>query len=216
MQTNVILHQTHHQIADFSAIRKSLTNDLGGDGLHIFPELFLTGYPLQDLVLQKGFIDTYQDHLQQIHEWARALPGVGWRALVGGLEYTCGADGVPEKIKNVIFEITPGKGLKAIYTKRLLPNYDIFDEQKYFTAGSDNSFYSHGGLNFGLQICEDMWASSFHSMDPCVLMLNEVKAKNIKLHAIINLSASPFEAAKKLKRHERARNISLLFGVPFI
>jgi len=53
MQTNVILHQTHHQLADFSAIRKSLTNDLGGDGLHIFPELFLTGYPLQDLVLQR-------------------------------------------------------------------------------------------------------------------------------------------------------------------
>jgi NAD+ synthase (glutamine-hydrolysing) len=61
-----------------------------------------------------------------------------------------------------------------------------------------------------------MWASSFHQMDPCELMLKEIQEKNIKLLGIINLSASPFDAFKQKKRRERAKNISLLFRCPFI
>src|SRR5690606_41011240 len=57
MKTSIHLHQTHHTVADFDAIFKSTTEYLTQEGLHLFPELYLTGYPLQDLVLQRPFID---------------------------------------------------------------------------------------------------------------------------------------------------------------
>lgn len=216
MKTQLILHQTHHLLADFDEIFKSTVELLHGEGLHLFPELYLTGYPLQDLVLQRAFIDSYLAFQNELDNWAKKQPKASWRALVGGLLYELEPDGVPKKIQNVIYEIVPGLGLKKLYTKRLLPNYDIFDEQKYFSAGSENAFYEFNGEYFGLLICEDMWASSFHELDPCVLMHEEVKKRNLKLAGIINLSASPFDVSKQKKRHERAKNISLLFDCPFI
>ena len=215
MKTMIHLHQTHHTVADFGAIFKTLTQELKAEGLHLFPELYLSGYPLQDLVLQRSFIDAYLKFQAQIDQWAKNQKGQ-WRALIGGLSYEIEPEGSPKKIQNVIYELAPGTGLEKKYTKRLLPNYDIFDEQKYFSPGDHNAFYEFNGDIFGLQICEDMWASSFHEIDPCELMLKEVKEKGIKLKAVINLSASPFEAAKKSKRTERARNISLMFSCPFI
>jgi NAD+ synthase (glutamine-hydrolysing) len=215
MKTNLIIHQTHHTIADFDGIFQSTVESLKGEGLHLFPELYLTGYPLQDLVLQRPFIDSYHQLLKDLTDWALIQKG-NWRALVGGLEYELETENIPKKIRNVIYEIIPGEGLKKLYTKRLLPNYDIFDEQKYFSAGKENAFYIFQGKIFGLQICEDMWHSSFHDLDPCELMLKEADSKKIKLDAIINLSASPFEAAKKKKRFERARTISLLASCPFV
>jgi NAD+ synthase (glutamine-hydrolysing) len=209
------LHQTHHTIADFTAIFKHTTEVLKGDGLHLFPELYLTGYPLQDLVLQRPFIDAYLEHQNNLDLWAKKQTG-NWRALLGGLFYELEEENLPKKIQNVIYEVIPGQGLKKLYTKRLLPNYDIFDEQKYFSPGKANAFYEFNGETYGLQICEDMWMSSFHEIDPCELMLKETQEKKIKVKAVINLSASPFEAAKRSKRLERARNISLQFGCPFI
>lgn len=215
MKTNFVIHQTHHTLADFDSIFQSAVQVLTGDGLHLFPELYLTGYPLQDLVLQKPFMDAYQAHLEDLNNWAKKQSGK-WRALMGGLDYELESSGVPTKIKNVIFEIIPGHGIKNLYAKRLLPNYDIFDEQKYFTHGKENAFYEFNGKIFGLQICEDMWASSFHELDPCELMFQEMKTKNLHIEAVINLSASPYEAAKKHKRFERAKNLSLQFNCPFI
>lgn len=216
MKTVITLHQTHHTLADFEAIFESTIKLLSGDSLHIFPELYLTGYPLQDLVLQRSFIDRYLKHQQELHDWAKNCPKAAWRALVGGLHYDLESNGMPKHIQNVIYEIIPGEGLRNLYTKRLLPNYDIFDEQKYFSAGKKNCFYDFNGETFALHVCEDMWASTFHEMDPCELMFQEVKEKNLKISALINLSASPFEAAKKKKRFERAKNLSLHFGCPFI
>lgn len=215
MKTNLILHQTHHTLADFDAIFQSTVELLKGDGLHVFPELYLTGYPLQDLVLQRPFIESYLEYLNDLDQWAKKAAG-SWRALIGGLHYEMESTGFPKKITNVIYEVVPGVGLKNLYSKRLLPNYDIFDEQKYFSAGTETAFYEFNGQLFGLQICEDMWASSVHELDPCELMFAEVQKKKLKLAAVINLSASPFEAAKKKKRFDRAKNISLLFQCPFI
>ncbi len=215
--SRIILHQTHQTLADFDAIATYLKENLKGDGLHLFPELFLTGYPLQDLCLQRAFIDSYLDHFKHIDQWLKALPaGDKWRALVPGLQYDLEESMLPNKIENVVFEAVPGIGLRKIYTKRLLPNYDIFDEQKYFVPGSGNCFYEFQGNLLGLLICEDMWASSFHKMDPCDLMYREMKEKNFPVKMLINLSASPFDDRKKKKRFERAKAISLKFKCPFL
>ncbi len=213
----LILHQTHHTLADFDSIAEYLKASMKGDGLHLFPELFLTGYPLQDLCLQRAFIDSYQEHFARVNEWLKnQSPNEPLRALVPGLHYELETNNLPRKIENVIFEAVPGTGLRRIYTKRLLPNYDIFDEQKYFVPGKENCFYEYEGNLLGLHICEDMWGSSFHQLDPLDLMYNEMKEKNLPVKMLINLSASPFDGAKKAKRIERAKNISLKFKCPFL
>lgn len=215
MSTTITLHQTHHTLADFDAISDYLEKNLKGDSLHLFPELFLTGYPLQDLCLQRSFIDSYLSHVEKIADWVKKQSG-NWRALVPGLHYEMEATGFPSKITNVVFEAVPGKGLQKIYTKRLLPNYDIFDEQKYFTPGAGNCFYDFKGSLLAIHVCEDMWPSSFHQMDPCDLMYREMKEKNLPVKMLINLSASPFDVSKKRKRFERAKSISLKFKCPFL
>lgn len=209
------LHQTHHTIADFPAILVGLKNVSQTEGVHLFPELYLTGYPLADVCLQASFIEGYKKHLASINAWLKTLkPNDNWVALVGGLAYDLGSDGVPLKIRNVIYELRPGQPLKDLYTKRLLPNYDIFDEQKYFSPGKTPGVWQWQGKNFGLLICEDMWASSFHDLDPC-LDLAGLKSSVGQLSAVINLSASPFDATKQDKRLDRAKVLSQLLHAPF-
>ena len=215
--SKIYLHQTHHTLADFSNISQYLKTHFKNEGLHIFPELFLTGYPLQDLCLQRSFISAYEALLSSLNEWSKTLPKT-WtsRALLGGLAYEMNEKGFPNKITNVIYEIVPGQALKAIYTKRLLPNYDIFDEQKYFSAGSQNAFYEFDQKTYGLLICEDMWHSSVHPIDPCEEMLQECEKKKMNLAGVINLSASPFDSEKIERRLVRGCELSNLFKAPFI
>lgn len=212
------LHQTHQTIGDFSNIFSYLKTNFesGPSGLHLFPELFLCGYPLKDLCLQKLFIDQYLDFIQKLEEWTLGLEKeVSRCALAGGLEYKLDDNGLPLNIYNVILEIRPGHKIRSLYKKRLLPNYDIFDEEKYYSPGTENGFYEFQGKKLGLLICEDMWSSSMHDIDPIEIMHEETKEKNIEVDLIVNLSASPFHMGKHEKRHLRAQEISKAFGAPF-
>ena len=102
----------------------------------------------------------------------------------------------------------PGKGISCVYHKRLLPNYDIFDEQKYFTPGERNCFIDIDDKKFALIICEDMWHSTTHSLDPIESIKKEIEENSISIDGIINLSASPYSLDKKESRHQRAKEIS--------
>tara|TARA_B100001971_G_scaffold215192_1_gene259797 strand:+ start:48167 stop:49918 length:1752 start_codon:yes stop_codon:yes gene_type:complete len=213
------IHQTHHQVADFKKIFSDLKQDMQNAsedkklGVHIYPELYLTGYPLQDLCLQKPFINSYQKYLEDLNQFTKKLKG-DFLFLIGGLEYELTESGLPLKIKNVIFQVEPGKELKAIYTKRLLPNYDIFDEQKYFTQGEESCVINYQDHKLALLICEDMWSSSFHNIDPVKDLFETCKGE--KISAVINLSASPYYIDKPAKRSQRAQFIAKLFHCPFI
>ena len=218
----IILKQDHHTIADFKTIFSDLEKDLketgSGAELIIYPELYLTGYPLQDLVLQREFIERYLEHLDQLDGWLKKLENFGnpdRKFLVGGLSYEFDDQGLPLYIKNVIFDLIPGVGVTAVYTKCLLPNYDIFDEQKYFSAGSDSQVINFHAKSIGLLVCEDMWFSSTHSIDPVNLLQEKVTAEGHHLDLIVNLSASPYFLGKIDKRLERAREISEQFGCAF-
>ncbi|CBW26184.1 NH(3)-dependent NAD(+) synthetase [Halobacteriovorax marinus SJ] len=213
MQINI--QQTHHTIGDFDAIFtyiENLLRDNQGSGeLFIFPELFLTGYPLQDLCLQRSFIERYNDFLEKLNALQDKLNPT---LLLGGLDYEMDSEGLPLRIRNVIFEFGP-KPLEPIYTKKLLPNYDIFDEQKYFSAGSESCIYQFRDKKFGLLICEDMWMSSMHSTDPVKELYELTENEDITLDGVINLSASPFYLGKDKTRLIRASEISTLFCCPF-
>ncbi|RLA65549.1 MAG: NAD(+) synthase [Epsilonproteobacteria bacterium] len=213
------IHQTHHTIADFEKIQEYILEVLDNPtkGLHLFPELYLTGYPLQDLLLQQSFIEKYKIMLEQINEHSLGLKLDESKALLlGGLNYTFDEKGLPLKIENVIFELIPGKSLKKIYTKRLLPNYDIFDEKKYFTPGDECGVWKFQDKNIALMICEDMWPSNAHPLDPAYDIQLLLQKKKLDLDLIINLSASPYHLGKGEKRIKRGSEISGSLGAPFV
>ncbi|MDO9182335.1 MAG: NAD(+) synthase [Bacteriovorax sp.] len=219
MQLN--LHQTHHEIGDFEAIFKYLSTTFQGgnlSGLHLFPELFLTGYPLMDLVLQKSFIDDYQAFLSDLSLWSERQfkpSNDACSVLVGGLSYQFDTFGLPSQIENVIYLLEPGKKIRNIYTKQLLPNYDIYEEKKYFTAGSIPAVFKFNDKTIGLLICEDMWFSHLHEIDPVEQLKDHLEGSKLKCDLIINLSASPYHLGKIDSRINRALEISQYLSAPF-
>ncbi len=216
----ITLHQTHHSIADFASIRNSLSASFKGEftaGIHLFPELFLCGYPLQDLVFQKDFIESYEENLRLVDIWCQEefKTESDTVALLGGLHYEFDDSGLPLAIENCIFEARPGLALKKIYVKKLLPNYDIFDEEKYFTPGKQSGVWEFAGEHYALMICEDMWTSSLHPIDPTKLLAEDFQKLKKTPRAIFNLSASPYNLGKPERRHQRALEIAKEFGAPF-
>ncbi len=218
MQLN--LHQTHHEIGDFESVFKYLTTNFSNGnqhGLHIFPELFLTGYPLQDLVLQKTFIDDYQAFLADISLWSvnQFKANKPLALLMGGLAYQFDQFGLPSQIENVMYLLEPGKKLRIVYTKQLLPNYDLYEEKKYFTSGHSPAVFEFEGKNIGLLICEDMWFSHLHEIDPVEQLKDHLEQKNQKCDLVVNISASPYHLGKLDQRVTRAIEISKYIGAPF-
>lgn len=216
MQIN--LHQTHHEIGDYEGLFKYLTNSALSQkkaGLHLFPELFLTGYPLQDLVLKKTFYEDYLHFLADIEDWSLSQKSNNaneTHLLYGGLHYEFDHQNRPLKITNVIYHLNLGKRPLVVYTKQLLPNYDIYEEKKYFTAGTESKIIEIDGKNIALLICEDMWFSHLHPHDPIV----ELRNLNEFIDVIINFSASPFHLDKDERRINRAKEISQYLKAPFI
>lgn len=218
MQLN--LHQTHHEIGDFEGLFKYITSTfLEGQngGLHLFPELFLTGYPLQDLVLQKSFIDDYQSFLSDLSRWSvnQFKSSAPITLLMGGLAYSFDSLGLPREIENVMYELRPGQKLRRLYTKQLLPNYDLYEEKKYFTPGHDPAVYQFEGKTIGLLICEDMWFSHLHELDPVEQMKDYLEAQKLSCDLVINISASPYHLGKQDLRIQRAMEISQYLEAPF-
>ncbi|HAZ11783.1 MAG: NAD(+) synthase [Bdellovibrionales bacterium GWA2_49_15] len=221
------LHQTHHPIGDFESIFTYIKDNFGANrsvaplaGPHIFPELFLTGYPLLDLCLQRPFIERYLNFIEQLNNWSQQefqplKSGAPLGLFLGGLQYTFDAQNYPAKIENAIFLLVPGMPLKHVYSKMLLPNYDIFDEKKYFSPGSSVATITFAEKNIALMICEDMWPSTLHTCNPVHDLQQIMLREKRPFDFVINLSASPYHVGKLGKRLERAKEISHTLAAPF-
>ncbi len=121
-----------------------------GAELVIFPELCLPGYPAEDLYLKPHFLAANERALEEL---ARGVSGIS--ALVGFAE-PVPDDGFRHSYNSVA--LLADGAVQAIYRKNRLPNYAVFDEQRYFVAGSEPLIVPVGGLQAGLTICEDVWA----------------------------------------------------------
>ena len=150
-----------------------------GVQLVVFPELALTGYPPEDLLLKTHFVDAAGAALQEI---ARETEDIV--ALVGYPERR-------DDVYNACAVLAEG-GVQAIYRKMFLPNYGVFDEQRYFQAGSEPALIEVNGVAIGLTICEDIW-------EPGPPATSEALAG---AQVIVNLSASPYHAGKPLEREQ--------------
>src|ERR687884_922716 len=117
----------------------------GGAELVTFPELTVTGYPPEDLLLRPSFI---QDNLDALEEFAKEVPE-GVAAAIGFVDL----DG---DLHNACAVVSDGEILYR-YHKRYLPNYSVFDENRYFREGSGAPILRLDGALVGISICEDIW-----------------------------------------------------------
>jgi NAD+ synthase (glutamine-hydrolysing) len=164
-------------------------------GVVVFPELALTGYPPEDLLLKPSFLEQTAQALD-----ALAARTEGIVALVGFPQYA-------DDVYNAAAVLAEGT-VAAVYRKIYLPNYGVFDEQRYFQSGDEPALIALGdGATMGLTICEDIW-------EPGPPATSEALAG---AQVIVNLSASPYHAGKGIHRErmviQRSRDSLATFAM---
>ena len=162
--------------------------------LIVFPELALTGYPPEDLLLKPGFLKQCR---HAIDSFARQVEGIC--AVVGYVD----GEGPVYNAAGVV----SNHMLHCTYRKMLLPNYGVFDEKRYFTPGSDFVSFTVGDVVIGINICEDTWADDGPH---CGLVVDHYA------DVLINLSASPYHAGKIYERSEMLVRRSRACGVAIV
>jgi NAD+ synthase (glutamine-hydrolysing) len=150
-----------------------------GADLVLFPELAITGYPPEDLLLRPGFIRAAE---QTLNEVAREVHGVA--ALVGAPHFD-------RDLYNTCAVLAGGE-IKARYRKRFLPNYGVFDEDRYFAPGRDLVLLELGESLIGPTVCEDIWQPGPPATDLALA----------GAELIVNISASPFHVGRDREREE--------------
>jgi NAD+ synthase (glutamine-hydrolysing) len=188
------LAQINSTVGDLDGNRERIVSriedarDAGVDVL-LLPELVTTGYPPEDLLLRRGFIRAAERSLTEIAKAARQIA-----VLVGTPHFD-------RDLYNACAVCAHGE-VKAIYRKRFLPNYGVFDEDRYFAPGRDLFLVRHGEVLIGPTVCEDIWQPGPPATD---LALGGAQL-------VANISASPFHVGKDREREEmlatRARDNS--------
>ena len=173
-----------------------------GADLVVFPELTLSGYPPEDLLFHRGLRIQLEEALAQltreVNDPAANLPAL----LVGYPEYEDGATG--RLIHNSACLLVPGRA-PVNYRKICLPNYQVFDEKRYFTPGVAPAVVEFGGVKLGLTICEDLWES-----EPARL------ARAAGAELLVSINASPYEQRRQRVREAVLRQRTTDTALPII
>jgi NAD+ synthase (glutamine-hydrolysing) len=188
----ISLHQTNMTVGDIAGNAKRIRDGLraareANVQVALFPELAITGYPPEDLLLKEHFLAGAREALEELAEEAQDLV-----AVVGFPERA-------EDVYNAAAVLADGE-VKFVYRKMRLPNYGVFDEVRYFQAGESGAVMEVDGVRVGLTICEDIWV-------PGAPLLDEALAG---AEIVVNLSASPYDRGKGTRRErmlvQRARD----------
>ncbi len=161
--------------------------------LVVFPELSVCGYPPEDLLFHSGLRHDVENAVREIRD---SVSGI--RVLLGFPEYENG------KIYNSCAVLYDGTTL-ARYRKRLLPNYSVFDEERYFEAGKKASVFAIEGLRIGLNICEDVWQSTPMR-----------DSRSAGAECIIAINGSPYELESQQQREAAVRARIAEVEVPMV
>ncbi|MDA1347585.1 MAG: NAD+ synthase [Chloroflexi bacterium] len=175
------------KIIDYIDRARSLRVDLVA-----FPELAVTGYPPEDLVFRPQFVG---DNLVRMREIA---------AATGGITAVFGFVDRDPQLRNAAAIAYDGN-LVDVYHKRRLPNYGVFDEQRYFEPGTDCPVYVVGGAAVGFNVCEDIW---FEEDDDPIVLQSRVGAR-----LIVTINGSPYHAGKLREREDMVSGLAKRHGV---
>ena len=180
--------QINSTVGDFTGNRKKILGSIdrarsSGVDLVVFPELAVCGYPPEDLLFKPRFID---ENLRSLEKIVEAASGIC--AVVGFVDSNGG-------IYNAAAVIHDGR-LAGVYRKMYLPNYGVFDEDRYFEPGTECPVYVIAGFKIGINICEDIWYVEGPSR------MQAYSGAEI----IVNISASPYHFGKGAVRENMIRS----------
>lgn len=161
--------------------------------LVVFPELSICGYPPEDLLFHSGLRRRVEDALEKIRNSVRDIA-----VMVGYPEYQ------NDDIFNACVVFKDGKVLTR-YRKHLLPNYSVFDEERYFTAGKEASVFRLNGIRVGVNICEDVWDRA-----------PTAASRAAGAEVLIVINGSPYAVDRQSQREEVVRRRVLEIGIPVV
>ena len=178
----IALAQINSVVGDLSGNSKKIVDyiDRAVDSdcdMVVFPELAITGYPPEDLIFRNSFV---KENMEKMNDIVKSRSDI--IIVVGFIDSN-------EKIYNAV-SISHGSEIVDVYHKIYLPNYGVFDEDRYFTPGSKISVINLNNLNFAVNICEDIW----YEDGPAKIQ------KKSGADLIVNISASPFHYGKYMDR----------------
>jgi NAD+ synthase (glutamine-hydrolysing) len=210
-QFSIVLAQVNFKVGDIdgnlalisTAVREAKVQHLASNKalLVVFSELALIGYPPEDLLLRPSLQHRMELSLQKIADLSIEVSGGEGPDIAIVVGYPWQQDG---KLFNMAGVWSGGEQI-AQYAKCCLPNYQVFDEQRYFTAGNDVCVFKWQGHSLGLMVCEDIWYEN---------QVDETKAAGAEL--IININASPFHVGKLQERHDLLSSHARRLNIPFV
>jgi len=212
----IALCQLNPKVADMEGntrrIRDAAERAAGqGARVAVFPELSVPGYPPRDLLDRRGFVAAQR---RAVDELAAALPR-DLVALVGAAEPVPSARG-GRHLANAAYVLRDGR-VDAVIEKRLLPTYDVFDEDRYFTPGAEPGLVDVDGVRVGVTVCEDIWNDVDSPIAGRRYPVNPIaEVRRAGAQVLVNLSASPFTLAKHRARDRMLAEVARKHAVPLV
>jgi NAD+ synthase (glutamine-hydrolysing) len=191
-QINTLVGGVNQNVEKIIAFASKAKEHLSAD-LVVFPELAITGYPPEDLLFRPSFLELSDQGIEQLLELSNQV------ALLLGAPRTS-EDG----LHNCALLLANGE-IQAQYSKYELPNYSVFDEKRYFLAGSKPCVFELAGVNIGITICEDIWKE-------CAVEASVDAGAQL----VININSSPFHAGKVAERYQLVANKARKLNCPII
>ena len=173
-----------------------------GAQLLLTPELAVCGYAAEDLFLRPAFLAACDDAVKAV---ARETAGLQGLAIVLGHPQALSADAAAFSVCRNAASVVRNGQVEQTYFKRELPNYQVFDERRYFVAGQEPCVFKVAGVRVGVLICEDAWYSA---------AARDAAAAGAQVLAVIN--ASPFHLGKSAEREQTMRERVAETGLPLL
>lgn len=215
MHLKIALIQLNPVIGDFdNNCRKIITYveqaAASGCKLAILPELAVSGYPPLDLMERPSFI---ADHDLAVQHLVESLPPIA--VMFGCIERRNEKTG--KSLFNSVFVAKDGKIVHKT-RKQLLPEYDVFDENRYFEPGSPGELFCCEDLCMAVTVCEDIWyyAVNEYQRRPLEHLYSLAKVEGKKIDLIVNISASPFHRGKTAVRGAIFKELTRQYQTPFV
>ncbi|SFM43994.1 NAD+ synthase [Variovorax sp. OV329] len=209
MTLKIAIAQLNYVVGDLAGnarriIDAARTAHAQGARLLLTPELSICGYAAEDLFLRPAFVAGCDAAVQTV---ARELAGLEDMTVVVGHPsgHSLRSRSVAVQMRHNAASVIRGGRILETYAKRELPNYQVFDERRYFTPGEGSCVFEVGGISVGLLICEDAWFDA-----PADL----AKQSGAEVLAVIN--ASPFHVGKEGERIDRMADRARSIGLPLV
>jgi len=210
----IALVQTNQIVGDFEYNLKKILDfvrkakDEFAANIVVFPEMTLCGYPCEDLALRTDFVEKSLDYLKRLNKELVKEKLDGILVVVGGLgfasENVSGFHSDYKMATNNLYVLLGGETI-ATYTKRILPNYGVFDDYRIFAPGNQSQVVEFGGQKFALLVCEDTWQVPGVSGD-----------YKDKVDFILSIHASPYWKRKTHNRYISSKKLVEFVGAPLI